>query len=198
LPRISTLLLATLLSSAAWAQTSPTVLRGTIAAVSDDGLTFKTRAGQSVKVELSAKTQFVEIVKAAAADLKPDAFIGVAAVPDAGGGLKALEVHIFPEALRGAGEGTRPFDLAPRSSMTNGALHARVGGVAGDTLTVTYKGGSQTIRLPADTPIVAFAPGDKAELKPGAAAIVRGAKAADGVVAAAAVLVGKDGLVPPM
>ena len=196
--KITAFALASLLCAAAFAQTPHTVLRGIIAAVADNALTFKTRAGDSVTVRLGAKTQIVEIVKASAADLKPDAFIGVAAVPDTGGGLKALEVHIFPEPLRGTGEGFRPFDLAPHSSMTNGALHMRVGGVNGDMLTVAYKGGSQTIRLPADTPIVTFAPGDKADLKAGAAAIVRGAKAADGGVEAAAVLVGKDGLTPPM
>ncbi len=191
---------ATLLCVGASAQTPLAVLRGSIAAVAADGggLTFKTRGGESIKVGLTAKTLFVDVVKASAADLKPNAFIGVAAVPDQGGGLKALEVHIFPEAMRGTGEGFRPFDLAPHSSMTNGALNVKVGGVAGDTLTVAYKGGSQTIRLPADTPIVTVAPGDKADLKSGAAAIVRGVKAADGAVAAVVVLVGKDGVVPPM
>jgi hypothetical protein len=192
--------LAALSCAAAWAQSPLAVLRGTIAAVAVDGggLTFKTRGGESAHVALGPKTVYVDVVKASAADLKPNAFIGVAAVPDPGGGLKALEVHIFPEAMRGTGEGFRPFDLAPHSSMTNGALNVKVGGVAGDTLTVAYKGGSQTIRLPADAPIVAFAPGDKADVKPGAAAIVRGVKAADGAVTAAFVLVGKDGVVPPM
>ena len=191
---------AALVSASAWAQTPVTVIRGVITAVSSDGasLTMKSRAGDTVNVHLAAATRLVEVVPASAADLKPNAFIGIAAIPDPGDRLKALEVHIFPESMRGTGEGFRPFDLAPKSSMTNGALNARVGGVDGDTLTVSYKGGSQTIRLPADAPIVSFAPGDKADLKVGAAAIARGTKGDDGAVAASAVLVGKDGLVPPM
>jgi hypothetical protein len=192
--------LAIFASAAAWAQTPTTVVRGVISAVASDGgsLTMKSRSGEIVNVRLAAATRLVEVVPATAADLKPNAFIGVAAVPDTGDRLKALEVHIFPEAMRGTGEGFRPFDLAPKSSMTNGALNARIGGVDGDILTVSYKGGMQTIRLPGDAPIVSFAPGDKADLKVGAAAIARGAKAADGVVDASAVLVGMDGLVPPM
>jgi hypothetical protein len=192
--------LAILASAAAWAQTPATVIRGVISAVATDGgsLTMKSRSGETVNVRLAAATRMVEVVPASAADLKPNSFIGVAAVPDTGDRLKALEVHIFPEAMRGTGEGFRPFDLAPKSSMTNGALNARIGGVDGDVLTVAYKGGTQTIRLPADAPIVSFAPGDKTDLKVGAAAIARGAKGADGVVDASAVLVGKDGLVPPM
>ena len=177
---------------------APSVVRGTIAAVADSALTMKSRAGETVTVRLTPKTRLVEVVPASAADLKPDSFIGVAAVPDEGDTLMALEVHIFPEAMRGTGEGFRPFDLAPNSSMTNGVLNAKVGGVNGDRLTVSYKGGAKTIRLPADAPIVAFAPGGKEDLKVGAAAIARGAKAADGSVDASAVLVGKDGLVPPM
>jgi Domain of unknown function (DUF5666) len=186
--------------AAAFADTPSTTVRGTIATISDDAksLTMKSRAGAEIKVQLEPKTRFVEVVRASAADLKPNSFIGVAAVPEPDGSLKALEVHIFPEAMRGTGEGFRPFDLAPNSSMTNGAINARIGGVAGDELTVAYKGGSQKIHLPAGTPIVTFAPGAETDLKAGAAAIVRGPKAADGDVEATAVLIGKDGLVPPM
>ena len=140
----------------------------------------------------------MSVVRASAADLKPNSFIGVAAVPRPDGSLKALEVHIFPEALRGSGEGFRPFDLAPHSSMTNGAINARIGGVDGDELTVAYKGGSQKIHLTAGTPIVAIAPGAETDLKAGVAAIVRGAKAADSSVEASTVVIGKDGVVPPM
>ncbi len=186
--------------AAASAQTPRIVVRGVIGAVSEDGksLTMKSRTGETVMVRVAPDTRLIEVVPATSADLKANAFIGVAAVPDTGDTLKALEVHIFPEAMRGTGEGFRPFDLAPKSSMTNGALNARVGGVDGDQLTISYKGGAKTIRLPADAPIVSFAPGDKADLKAGAAAIARGTKAADGVVDASAVLVGKNGLVPPM
>jgi hypothetical protein len=198
--KISAVMFVCLTGAAAFADTPSTTVRGTVAAVSSDAksLTMKSRAGDEVKVQLEPKTIFVSVVRASAADLKPNSFIGVAAVPEPDGSLKALEVHIFPEALRGSGEGFRPFDLAPHSSMTNGSINARIGGVDGDELTVAYKGGSQKIHLPAGTPIVTFAPGAATDLKAGAAAIVRGPKAADGDVEATAVLIGKDGLVPPM
>ena len=115
------------------------------------------------------------------------------------GALKAIEVHIFPESARGAGDGFRPFDLGPGSTMTNGAVSARVDAADGPKLTVTYKGGEQTILIDAATPIITFTPGVLGDLKPGASISVRGAlKAADGAFEAARILVGRDGLkLPP-
>ena len=130
--------------------------------------------------------------------VKPGAFIGVAALPGDGGVLKAMEVHVFPEAMRGTGEGFRPFDLAPGSTTTNGTIATRVEGVDGEKLTVTFKGGEQTIVVDPKAPVVGFAPGTRADLKPGAAIIARGARQEDGSVDAARILVGKDGLVPPL
>ena len=174
--------------------------RATIQTVSADGsaLNVHTRAGEDQTVHLNPKTRFVLVVPAALTDVKPGSFIGVAALPGEGSELKAMEVHIFPEAMRGTGEGFRPFDLAPKSSMTNGNISARVDAATGPKLTVTYKGGEQTIVVDPKTPIVAFEPGAKTDLKPGAAIIARGPKQADGSIDAAFVLVGKDGLVPPM
>jgi hypothetical protein len=191
---------ALLFAGAAFAQTPLVTLRGTIETVSADGgtLGIKTRSGESATVRVKADQPIALVVPASLADVKPGAFIGVAAVPGDGGALKALEVHIFPEAARGTGEGFRPFDLAPGSSMTNGALSARVDGVDGPTLTVTYHGGQQMIRIDAKTPIVGFEPGSHADLKPGAAMIARGSRAEDGAVEATRIIVGKDGLVPPM
>jgi len=174
--------------------------RATIQTVSPDGATLNvhTRAGEDQTVHLDPKTRFVLVVPAALADVKPGSFIGVAALPGEGNELKAMEVHIFPEAMRGTGEGFRPFDLVPKSSMTNGNISARVDATTGPKLTVTYKGGEQTIVVDPKTPIVALAPGAQTDLKPGAAIIARGAKQGDGSIDAAFVLVGKDGLVPPM
>ena len=187
-------------ASAAFAQTPSVTLRGTIETVSADGgaLSMKTRAGEAATVRVKPDLPIALVVPATLADVKQGSFIGVAAVPAGDGALKALEVHIFPEALRGTGEGYRPFDLAPGSSMTNGNLSARVDGVEGPTLTVNYHGGQQTIHIDAKTPIVGIAPGSRADLKPGAALIARGARAEDGAVEAARIIVGKDGLVPPM
>ena len=185
----------------ALAQNAPVAsARATIETVSADGaaLRVRTRAGEDQTVHLSPTTRFVLVVPATLGDVKPGSFIGVAALPGEGSELKAMEVHIFPEAMRGTGEGFRPFDLAPKSSMTNGAISARVDAAAGPKLTVTYKGGEQTIVVDPKTPIVAFAPGARTDLKPGAAIIARGPKQGDGSIDAAFVSVGRDGLVPPM
>jgi Domain of unknown function (DUF5666) len=174
--------------------------RATIKTVSADGATLsvRTRAGEDRTVHLTAKTRFILVVPASLAEVKPGAFIGVAALPGEGGELKAMEVHIFPESMRGTGEGYRPFDLAPKSSMTNGNISARVDAATGPKLTVTYKGGEQTIVVDPKTPIVALEPAARTDLKPDAPIIARGPKQEDGSIDAAFVLVGKDGLVPPM
>jgi hypothetical protein len=185
----------------AFAQNAPIAsARATIETVAADGasLGVRTRAGEERTVRLGPKTRFVLVVPATLADVKPSTFIGVAALPGEGSELKAMEVHIFPEAMRGTGEGFRPFDLAPGSSMTNGNITARVDATSGPKLTVAYKGGEQTIVVDPKTPIVAMAPGAQTDLKPGAAIIARGPRQEDGSIDAAFVLVGKDGLVPPM
>lgn len=178
----------------------PATARATIEGVSADGdtLSVRTRAGEQESVNLKPTTRVILVVPAVLSDVKPGSFVGVAALPGDGNELKAMEVHIFPESMRGTGEGFRPFDLAPNSSMTNGNISARVDAASGPKLTVSYKGGEQTIVVDPKTPIVTFEPGDRSELKAGAAIIARGPKQADGSIDAAAVLVGKDGLVPPM
>ncbi|MGO4871454.1 MAG: hypothetical protein ACLPGW_12720 [Roseiarcus sp.] len=186
---------------AAHAQTAPLVaVRATIEAVADDGasLSVRSRAGEAATVRLTPETSVTRVVAAALADVKPGLYIGVAALPGAAGVQNALEVHIFPEAMRGVGEGFRPFDLAPGSTMTNGAVEARVDSVDGAKLTVAYKGGEQTIVIDKSAPIVAFAPGARDDLKVGAAIVTRAVKAADGAYEATRILVGKDGLTPPM
>jgi endonuclease YncB( thermonuclease family) len=181
----------------ATAQAPPSRLRGTIAARDGDTLTFATRPGETVKVALPANVAVVAVVPKNLDDIKKDSFIGTAAVPGPSGALMALEIHIFPESMRGTGEGHRPFDLQPESTMTNGTV-GDVTVANGHTLTVGYKGGQQTVIVPPDTPIVGFEPGDRALLTVGAHAILFGAKQADGSFVPARILVGKDGLVPPM
>jgi Domain of unknown function (DUF5666) len=190
-----------LLASSAFAQNAPVaVARATVESIAPDGATLavRTRAGEDRTVRINPKTRFVLVVPATLADVKPGTFIGVAAMPGENGEQKAMDVHIFPEAMRGTGEGFRAYDLAPSSTMTNGNIDARVDATSGPKLTVTYKGGQQTIVVDAKTPIVAFQPGAKDDLKPGAAIIARGSKQDDGSIDAAFVLVGKDGLVPPL
>lgn len=201
LARLALVAAFTLAVAPALAKAAPlATARATIETISADGATLgvRTRAAEEQTVHLGPKTRFVLVVPATLADVKPGTFVGVAAVPGEGAELKAMEVHIFPEAMRGSGEGFRPFDLAPKSSMTNGNISARVNAATGPKLTVTYKGGEQTIVVDPKTPIVALQAGARTDLKKGGAIIARGPKQEDGSIDAAFVLIGKDGLVPPM
>ena len=197
-PLVAALILSA--SSSLGQNAPPAVARATIESVSADRSTLavRTRQGAEQAIRLGAKTRYVLVAPAALADVKPGAFIGVAAMPGENGELKAMDVHIFPEAMRGTGEGFRPYDLAPGSTMTNGNIDARVDSVSGPKLTVSYKGGEKTIVVDPKTPIVVFEPGGESDLKPGAAILARGPKADDGTIDAAFVLIDKDGLVPPM
>jgi Domain of unknown function (DUF5666) len=203
MPSLRLALIVTLAVSAGAASAQnapPAVARATIESVSADGanLTVRTRGGEERTVRLNPKTRLVLVVPATLADVKPGAFIGVAAMPGENGEQKAMDVHIFPESMRGTGEGFRPYDLAPGSTMTNGNVNARVDSVNGPKLTVSYKGGQQTIVVDPKTPIVVFEPGSREALKPGAAILARGPKADDGSIDARFVLIGKDKLVPPL
>ena len=114
------------------------------------------------------------VSKATLADVKPGAFIGVGAMPQPDGSQRAIQVTVFAEVQRGAGEGHRPWDARPNSTMTNGTVDQTVAGVDGQVVMVKYKDGEKKIVVPPDAVILAYAVGDKAELKPGAhIAIVR-------------------------
>lgn len=199
--RFALLALLPLIATPAGALTQDlAVARGSIERVSPDGenLVVRTRAGEAQTIRLTDKTTVTLVLPASLADVKPGAFIGVAALPGPNGALEAMEAHVFPEAMRGTGEGHRPFDLAPGSTMTNGAVEARVDGVHGATVTVTYNGGRQVIAIDPKTPVVSFAPGARTDLAVGAAIVGRGPREDDGTIDAVRILVGKDGLVPPL
>jgi uncharacterized protein Veg len=190
-----------LAASTSFAQQAQTVrVRGTVEAVDGPMLTVKSRDGKtSYKVKLTDNAVVRGIVKASLADIKANSFIGVTGMPQADGSQKAVEIHIFPEAMRGTGEGFRPWDLMPNSTMTNATVAQMVKGVAGDEITLKYKDGEKKIVVAPDTLIVTYVPGDKSELKPGAKIfIVAANKKDDGTLEAAAVSVGRDGITPPM
>ena len=120
-------------------------------------------------------------------------------MPQPDGSQRALEVHVFPEAMRGTGEGHRAWDLQPQSTMTNGNIEQTVVGVDGQTLTLSYKGGEKKIVVPPDTPVVSFVPAEKGDLKPGLKIFIAAAKKqADGTLQTPRVNFGKDVLTPPM
>lgn len=174
-------------------------VRGTIEKIDGNGMLVKTREGQDVSVTLPDNVPVRGLVKVALSDVKPGSYIGVSAMPQADGTERAMHIHIFPEAMRGTGEGYRPFDVRPGSTMTNAAVDTTVVGTDGQVITVKYKDGEKKFVVPADAPIVAYAPGARDELKPGAKIILFNAtKQPDGTIQAASVTVGRDGLTPPM
>jgi hypothetical protein len=189
---------AVILASSVAAQDTVRV-RGTIERVDGPVYVVKSRDGSEVKVTLTDDAPVVAIIKAALSDVKVGSFVGVTGMPQVDGTQKAVEVHIFPEAMRGTGEGHRPWDLQPKSTMTNANVEEAVAGVDGQTLLLKHKDGENKIVVPPDTPIVTYTKGDKAELKPGTKIfIAAGKKQADGSVQAPRINYGKDGVAPPM
>jgi hypothetical protein len=190
------LLLAT---SATFAQQQPPTVRvrGTVEGVDGPILTVKSRDGQTAyKVRMADNVAVRGVVKASLSDIKQNSFIGVTGMPQANGSQKAVEIHIF---LRGTGEGHRPWDLMPNSTMTNATVAQMVKGVEGDEITLKYKDGEKKIVVVPNTAIVTYVPADKSELKPGAKIFIAAAnKKEDGTLEAPTISVGHDGITPPM
>jgi Domain of unknown function (DUF5666) len=173
-------------------------VRGTIETIDGSTYLIKARDGADLKVALADKAQIAAVVKASLTDIKQGLFVGVTAMPQADGSLSALEVHIFPEAMRGTGEGHYSWDLRPKSTMTNANVDQVVTAVDGQTLTLKYKDGEKKIFVPADTPVVAYVPGDNKDLKPGAKVFIAAVKQPDGTLQGRAWRIGRDGVTPPM
>lgn len=195
-----TLLAAASLAATRTGRSQPSAtrrLRGQIDSVNQDTMRLTTRTGEKLNLKLASDLHVTEVVPTEVSAIKPGAFIGTTAVPQPDGTLKALEVHVFPESMRGAGEGHRPWDLAPQSTMTNGTV-GDVKVADGRTLTLAYKGGEQRIYVPPGAPVVTFEPGSRDMLRPGAHVFVTAEEAADESLTATRIGVGKDGLVPPM
>jgi hypothetical protein len=189
-----------LLATSAWAQADIVRIRGTIDKADGKELVIKSRSGETMKVAIADKPLYVAMIKATLADIKPGSFIGTTAMPGASDSdpLKAVEVHIFPEAMRGTGEGHRPWDLKPKSTMTNANVESSVKGVDGQTLALKYKDGEKKVTVTPETAIVTYTAGDAAEVKPGVNVIIFAQKQADGSLSTPRVTYGRDGLVPPM
>ena len=191
-------LLVALVAPIAHAQEPPVRVRGTIDRVDGDVYVVKARGGAELKIKLTANAMVVALIKASLADIKQGTYVGVAGMPQADGSQKALEVHIFPEAMRGTGDGHRGWDLQPSSTMTNGNVEQTAASSDGQVLTLKYKDGEKKIVVPPDTPIVVYVPGEKSELKAGASIFIAAAvKQPDGTLQAPRVNVGR-GVAPPM
>jgi hypothetical protein len=183
----------------AWAQTAPpTRVRGTIAAVNGNALSIKSRDGQMLDIVLADTATVATVVKVALADIPVGAFIGTATRKGPDGKNVALEVLVFPEAMRGTGEGSYAWDLEPGSMMTNGTIKGAVTAAAGRELSIGFKDSSNDVVVPPDVPVVTFAPATRDDLKPGAPVFLAATKNAEGKLTAARVTVGTKGVAPPM
>ena len=183
----------------AWAQTAgrPARLRGTIDSVTADTIQLTLSNNTKASAKLPANLRVTWLTVAQPDQIQKGSYVGTAAIPQPDGSLKALEVQVFPPSMRGVGEGTRPWDTGPGSSMTNGTVGSLIAG-NGRVITITYKGGEKRVVVPNDVPIVSYAPADRSALTPGAHVIINGTRSADGTVTAASISVGQNGLVPPM
>jgi len=187
-------------ASFAAAQAPETVrVRGSIESVDGQMLTVKSRDGAALKVKAADNAMVVAVVKASLADVKQGGFIGVTGMPQPDGSQKAVEIHIFPEAMRGTGEGHRPWDLMPNSTMTNANVDSEVVSADGKTLVLKYKDGEKTIMVPSNVIVVTYVPATMADLKAGEKIFVAAAaKQPDGTLVAPRITVSRGGINPPM
>jgi Cu/Ag efflux protein CusF len=182
----------------AGAQTTPRHVRGTIESVQDRAVALKTTRGAMDEIALASDAKVFTVTPADISAIKDGKFVGITSV-DKDGKAVAVEVHVFDDSLRGLGEGHYPWDLGDGPNMMTNANIARVESIGGDrVLELDYKGGTQEIAVPPDATVVEFAPGTPEELKPGAKVFVVARPQPDGELMAAAIVVGKDGLKPPM
>jgi hypothetical protein len=183
----------------AWAQGSPPLrVRGAIERIDGETLQVKTRGGADATLRLANDVAITGLTKASWADIKPGSYVGTAAIEQASGNAKSLEVQVFPENMRGAGEGSHEYDLGPKSSMTNGTIGQVTEASNGRQLTIKYKDSEKTVVVPPNAPIVTYVSASREDLAPGAKVIVTATKQPDGTMQATRILVGKDGLEPPM
>ena len=174
-------------------------IRGTIERVEGPVYVVKNRDGAELKLTVTDNPLFVAIVKSTMADIKPGMYVGSTGVTQPDGSQKAIEVHIFPESMRGTGEGHYDWDLKPNTKMTNANVEQTVAGVEGQTLSVKYKDGEKKLLVTPETAVVTYVVGNKDDLKPGTRIFIAAAKKQpDGSLQTARITYGKDGLTPPM
>jgi hypothetical protein len=172
-------------------------IRGTIESVEGPVYVVKNRDGAELKLTVTDNPLFVAISPSTMADIKPGMFVGSAGMMQADGTQKAIEVHIFPESMRGTGEGHYDWDLKPQSKMTNANVEQTVAGVDGQILSVKYKDGEKKLLVTPETIVVTYVPGNKDDLKPGTKIFVSAAKKQpDGTVQTPRITYGRNGAGP--
>ena len=186
------------IATAAVAQSPPIRVRGTVDTVDAHTMTVTTREGEKLPVKLAEPLSVLAVKNVELSSIQPGSYVGVASERAPDGQLQAIEVLVFPEAARGSGEGHYDWDLKPGSSMTNATVSAAVQGTSGRDVDLAYKGGSVKVHVPAGVPVVTFVPAERADLKAGVPIFFGATRAEDGSMTAARVIVGKDGVAPPM
>ena len=172
-------------------------IRGTIESVEGPVYVVKNRDGAELKLTVTDNPLFVAISPSTMADIKPGMFVGSAGMMQADGTQKAIEVHIFPESMRGTGEGHYDWDLKPQSKMTNANVEQTVAGVDGQILSVKYKDGEKKLLVTPETVVVTYVPGNKDDLKPGTKIFVSAAKRqSDGTLQTPRITYGRNGAGP--
>ena len=183
-------------ASAASAQETVRI-RGVIESVDGPVYVVKNRDGAELKLTVTDPPLYVAIVKATMADIKPGMFVGATGQTQPDGSQKAIEVHIFPESMRGTGEGHYDWDLKPNTKMTNANVDQTVNGNDGQTLSVKYKDGEKKILVTPETAVVTYVPGSKDDLKPGTRIFVGAAKKQpDGTLQTPRITYGRNGAGP--
>lgn len=190
--------LVTLFAAGVQAQTPQTRIRGTVERLEGQSLTVKTSEGTTTTIALVPSYSVGAVVKASMADIKKGSFIGVGARPQAGGGLTAVQVFIFPEAMRGTGEGHRPWAVLPDSTMTNATVAETVSRVDGSSVTLSYPGGEQTIAITPEANIIMAAPAQAADLVAGAQVALTASRQADGSLSSNRVTIARAGAQLPL
>src|SRR5438128_5793957 len=179
-------------------QGTPTRIRGTVEKLDGQALTVKPREGVQVTVTLAPNVTIGYLVKKSLADIKAGDFVASTSTKGTDGKNHSVELRIFPEAMRGVGEGQYAWDLVPESLMTNATVSGVTGAPQGQILKVTYKGGESELVVGPDTPIIGYDAGDTSLLKPGAAVFIVAFKKDDGTLSAGRLTAEKDGIKPPM
>lgn len=190
--------LVALFAAGAHAQTPQTRIRGTVERLDGQSLTIKTQEGTAATIVLAPNYSVGAVVKASMADIKKGSFIGVGARPQSGGGLIAVQVFIFPEAMRGTGEGHRPWAVLPDSTMTNATVAETVSRVEGGSVTLTYPGGEQTIAITSEANIIMAAPAQAVDLVAGTQVALTASRQADGSLSSSRVTVARAGAQLPL
>jgi hypothetical protein len=177
---------------------TPTRIRGTVEKLDGQALTVKSRDGQQLTIALAPNFTVSYVIKKTLGDIKAGDYIATTSTKGTDGKNHAVELRIFPEALRGTAEGQFAWDSMPNSLMTNATVSGITGARQGQTLKVTYKGNESEIVVDPDSSVFGYGAGDAALLKSGAAVFIVALKKADGSLSASRVTAEKDGVKPPM